>query len=460
MAKASNNFTAQRRNAIKMLGLGSTAGLLGMFGNTPAQAANLDIPSHGQGISSAKGPLIITDVRCAIIGGSPVVRIMTNEGVSGYGQAENRKSYLKPYVLFYKEYLLGEDPTNVERCMMKIRRMGAFKPWGAAVSAIEMALWDLAGKAAGLPVYKLLGGKIRDRVRIYNGGIARTNPLSAKDTGIDPQYYADTVSRQKDAKEKVSIIKMAIGFHSSMGSQAPNFFYGDPVGPKNPPHANRGPLTEQGLKRIISCVEAMKKILGDEIGLALDCGPGFMLSDAIRLCKALEPYNLMWMEDLLTGDYRPYVMADDYLELTRSTTVPIHTGEQIYLRQNFRELIEKNAVRVVGPDVADVGGMAEIKWIAEYADLHGIQMAPHGIFNGLIGNAAQVHVGAVMPQNFIAFEYSVATPEWWYDIITGLPDPLVKNGHIDVWDSPGLGVNFIVKEAKKYLSEEDKNFFD
>jgi len=168
----------------------------------------------------------------------------------------------------------------------------------------------------------------------------------------------------------------------------------------------------------------------------------------------------MWMEDLLTGDYRPYVMADDYLELTRSTTVPIHTGEQIYLRQNFRELIERNAIRVIGPDVADVGGMAEIKWIAEFADLHGIQMAPHGIYNGLIGNAAQVNVAAAMPQNFIAFEYSVPLHEWWYDIITGMPKDLVKNGHIEVWDRPGLGVDFIVKEAKKHLREEDNNFFD
>jgi len=200
--------------------------------------------------------------------------------------------------------------------------------------------------------------------------------------------------------------------------------------------------------------------LGDEIGLAIDCGPGYMLSDAIRLCRALEPYNLMWMEDLLTGDYRPYVLADDYLELTRSTTVPIHTGEQIYLRQNFRELIERNAIRIIGPDVADVGGMAEIKWIAEFADLHGIQMAPHGIFDGLIGNAAQVHVGAVMPQNFIAFEYSVGNPEWWYDIIDGLPDPIVKDGHIEVWDRPGLGVEFNVKAAKEYLAPEDKYFFD
>jgi L-alanine-DL-glutamate epimerase-like enolase superfamily enzyme len=123
-------------------------------------------------------------------------------------------------------------------------------------------------------------------------------------------------------------------------------------------------------------------------------------------------------------------------------------------------LIEKNAVRVIGPDVADVGGLAELKWIAEFADLHGIQMAPHGIFDGLIGNAAQVQVGAVMPQNFIAFEYSVANPAWWYDIIDGLPDPIVKNGHIEVWDRPGLGVEFNVKAARAYLSDEDKKFFD
>ena len=453
-AKEIGHPSSNRRDFIKKASIGG----LGM--GLMSQSALGETTAAFQNKPVAKAPIKITDLRCAIMGGSPVIRITTSEGISGYGQAETSKSYLKPYVLFYKKYLMDEDPTNVERCMMKIRRMGGFKPWGSAVSAIEMALWDIAGKAAGLPVYKLLGGKVRDRVRIYNGGVERRNPLRASATGIEPEDYAETVSRMKAAKEKFTIIKMAIGFHSSMGANAPNFFYGDPAGPNNPPHANRGPITELGLKRIVACVEAMKKVLGDEIGLALDLGPGMMLSDAIRLAKILEPYNLMWMEDMLTGDYRPYVMADDYLELTRSTTVPIHTGEQIYLRQNFRELIEKNAVRVIGPDVADVGGMAELKWIAEFADLHGIQMAPHGIFDGLIGNAAQVHVGAVMPQNFIAFEYSVGNPAWWYDIIDGLPDPIVKDGHIAVWDKPGLGVEFNVKAAKQYLSEEDKNFFD
>ena len=168
----------------------------------------------------------------------------------------------------------------------------------------------------------------------------------------------------------------------------------------------------------------------------------------------------MWCEDMLTGDYTPYVMADDYVELTRSTTTPIHTGEQLYLRENCRELIEKHAVRILGPDPADVGGIAEMKWIAEYADLHSIQIAPHGVFNGLIGLAAQVQVGAAMPENYIAFEYPAPAQKWWYEIIEGLPDPIVKGGLIAVWDSPGLGVEFIVEEAKLYLAEEDKNFFD
>ena len=109
--------------------------------------------------------------------------------------------------------------------------------------------------------------------------------------------------------------------------------------------------------------------LGDKVGLALDCGPGWMLQDAIRFARAVEKYNLMWLEDMLTGDYIPFVNADVYRELTQATSTPIHTGEQIYLRQNFKDLIEKQAVRVVGPDPCDVGGIAELKWIAEFADL-------------------------------------------------------------------------------------------
>ncbi|MBI3912078.1 MAG: mandelate racemase/muconate lactonizing enzyme family protein [Armatimonadetes bacterium] len=394
----------------------------------------------------------IIDLKCAVLGQNPVVRIVTDEGISGYGQAENSKPYLKPHVLFYKPFVLGEDPTDVERVMMKIRRLGSFKPWGSAVSAIEMALWDIAGKAAGLPVHKLLGGKVRDAVRVYNGGVRF--PMA----GSSPQDYAESTVRMKASPEGFTIIKQGVGFHSSMPGHVPGFSYGEVR--TGGPHPNRAPLTERGLKHVIACVEAMKEVLGDEIGLALDCGPGWMVPDAIRLAKAVEPLNVMWLEDMITGDYTPYVLADVYREVTSSTSTPTHTGEQIYLRQNFRELIEKHAVRIIGPDPADVGGIAELKWVAEYADLHGILIAPHGIFDGLIGLAALVQVCATLPPNYIASEYPVAKPEWWYDIMEGLPDPIVKDGLIQVWDSPGLGVEFNVEKARGYLPESDADFFD
>src|SRR5512142_3012938 len=157
----------------------------------------------------------ITDLKCAVIGQNPVVRITTDEGICGYGEVESTKPYLKPHILFYRQYLLDEDPTNVERVMQKIRRMGSFKPWGSAVSAIEMALWDIAGKAAGLPVYKLLGGKTRDKVRVYNGGIRF--PMN----GQTPEDYAENMLKMKNSPEGFSIIKQAIGFHSGMASQVP-----------------------------------------------------------------------------------------------------------------------------------------------------------------------------------------------------------------------------------------------
>jgi L-alanine-DL-glutamate epimerase-like enolase superfamily enzyme len=460
--------STDRRDFIKKSTLGGLGmGLLGseIYPETIVPSEKI----QQKGVPKAK--ITITDLKCAIIGGSPVIRITTSTGISGYGQAETSKPFLKPFVLFYKDYLIGEDPTNVERVMMKIRRMGSFKPWGSAVSAIEMALWDIAGKISGLPVHKLLGGKIRDKVRCYNGAVLRYSV-----PGLEPKDYAESCAQMKASAEGFSIIKMAIGFHGGRISGIPNFYYGNITpsaaipaaygtvsqtsGPKNPSHPYRGPLTEQGLKYLIKCTEAMKAVLGDSVGLALDIGPGYMLSDAIRIARALEPMNLMWLEDMLTGDYTPYVMADTYKELTRSTTTPIHTGEQIYLRQNFRELIEQNAVRIIGPDVADVGGMAELKWVAEYADLHGIQIAPHGIFDGLIGLAAQIQVCSTLPENFIAFEYTIGNPSWWYDIIDGLPNPVVKDSLIEVGDRPGLGVEFKVGAARKYLSEEDKQFFD
>lgn len=394
----------------------------------------------------------ITDLKCTVIGQNPIVRVVTDQGIDGFGQVEPSKQYLKPHILFYKNYIIGEDPTDVERVMMKIRRLGSFKPWGSAVSAIEMALWDIAGKAANLPVYKLLGGKVRDKICVYNGAVRF--PMD----GCQPEDYAKNMAKMKASPEKFSIIKQGVAFHGQMATQVPDFFYGEIQSGSH--HANRGLITERGMGHLIDCIQAMKDVLGNEVGLALDCGPGFTVPDAIRLARAVEPLNIMWLEDLLTGDYVPWVAPDSYREVTQSTSTPIHTGEQIYLRQNFKDLIEQKAVNIIGPDPCDIGGIAELKWVAEYADLHGILIAPHGTGDGLLGLGALVQVAATLPQNYIAFEYPTGRPNWWYDIVEGLPDPIVTDSLIEVWDHPGMGVNLIPEATKPYLVEEDIDFFD
>jgi L-alanine-DL-glutamate epimerase-like enolase superfamily enzyme len=395
----------------------------------------------------------IADLRCALLGSNPVVRIVTDEGISGYGEIEMYKPYVVSQVLYYRDAILGADPTDVERVMLRIRNRGAFKPWGSAVSAIEMALWDVAGKAAGLPVYKLLGGKVRDRVRVYNGAVRF--PLEAH----TPEGYAQNMARMKASPEGFTIIKEAVAFHSDMARSTGAFAYGD-IGAEKGARWDQAMLTERGLSHVVACVEAMKGVLGDEVGLALDCGPGWTVTDAIRLGRALEPFHVLWLEDLLSGDYVPYVDASTYREVTRATSTPVHTGEQIYLRQNFKALIESHAVNVIGPDPCDVGGVAELKWVAEFAHLHGISIAPHGTGDGLLGLAALVQVCATLPANYIAFEYPVGNPSWWYEIVEGLDMPIVKDGYIDVWDRPGMGVEFNVEAARRYLSGGDSSFFD
>jgi len=186
--------------------------------------------------------LKITDLKCTVIGRNLVVRIVTDEDISGYAEIESNKWYIKPHVMFYKRFIIGEDPTDVARVMLKIRRLGSFKPWGSAVSAIEIALWDIAGKAAGLPVYKMLGGKVRDKVRVYNGGVRP--PMK----GFTPEDYAENVLQMKKSPEGFTIIKQPIGFHGNILSGIPGSFYGEAR--KGLFHPSRGMLTEKGLKYI------------------------------------------------------------------------------------------------------------------------------------------------------------------------------------------------------------------
>jgi L-alanine-DL-glutamate epimerase-like enolase superfamily enzyme len=397
----------------------------------------------------------ITDIKCAVIASSPVIRITTDEGITGWSQIETPKPYLQPIVMQLKDWIVGEDPTLVERVVRRIRVRGGFKPWGAAVSAIETALWDIAGKAANLPVHRLLGGKVRDKVRTY-----RTLYQAELKAPHTPEGYAQWANYGKSLPGGFSMFKLPTSFHSSMVRDFKNFYYGEVQHAAPFPYPHKGLITEDGFKHLVDCVVAAKETLGSGYGMAIDAGPGYLAHDALRFARALEHLHLLWIEDMITGDYVPYVNPDVYREVTHHTTTPIHTGEQIYLRQNYKALIETHAVDVVGPDPCDVGGIAELKWIAEYADLHGIAMAPHGTANGILGLAALIQVCATIPDNFIAFEYPARFEPFWYDITEGFDGMPVKDGLIEVPDRPGLGVNLIPEAAKKYLSEGDADFFD
>lgn len=394
----------------------------------------------------------IIDVRVARIGRSPVVRVLTDERIDGFAEIEFSKSHIAGLVEVYRPLLLGCDPTEVERCMLRIRRTGGPKPWGAVVSAIEIALWDIAGKALGAPVHRLLGGKVRDRVRVYNGGV-RTS-LGAH----TPDDYAASMAYMAAAPEGFSILKEGVGLHGFMAPNTADFLYGDLR--EGPLHPNRGFLTPTGVRHIVECVAAMKEVVGPNRRLALDMGPGWAVSDAITVLRALEPFDIAWAEDLLTGDFVPWNDVAGYREVTTATSVPTHTGEQLYLRQNFRELIETRAVRVIGPDPGDVGGLAELKWIAEFAELYGVGVAPHGVSNGLLGLAALIQVSATLPDNFIAFEYPVAADPWWYQIVEGFGDPIVSDGFVRVGELPGLGVVLDPAAAAAHLEPGAEHFFD
>ena len=305
-----------------------------------------------------------------------------------------------------------------------------------------------------MPVYKLLGGKVRDKVRVYNGSIRR------KRTGDRPEDYAADVKWMMERPENFFMVKQGISFHSNMKRTVPDFHYGVTQPPDYHGAMDQGQISERGMAHMLDCVAAMKEVLGNKVSLALDCGPGWFLPDAIRFARAVEKYDLMWLEDMLTGDYVPWVNPQAYRELTVSTTTPIHTGEQIYLRHNFKELIETQAVRVIGPDPADIGGIAELKWVAEHAYMHSIMMAPHGTANGLLGLGALINVCATLPANFIAFEYPSASDPWWSEIVTGLPEGrLVTDSMIDLLEAPGLGLDIDPEAAKPYLREEDAGFF-
>ena len=381
---------------------------------------------------SRPSDLKITDVRTVDLSGVPfgssLVRLDTNQGISGYGEIRDGAS--TSYALMLKNRLLGENPCDVDRLFRRIKQFGHHGRQGGGVSGVEIALMDLAGRADGVPVYQLLGGKFRDRILCY----------------CDTPSDSDGTAMGRHLRQRMDMgfryLKMDVGLgtiaeHDDCVIAPPGM-----LDSRSVMHPFTGiQLTEKGIGLICEYVAAVRDEIGYEVPLAVDHFGDIGLESCSRLGKALDQFSLAWYEDMI-----PWQCADQWERLANSVDTPVCTGEDIYLKEGFTELFERRAIAVVHPDLATAGGMMETKKIGDLAQDRGITMALHMAMSP-VAAMASVHCAAAT-ENFLVLEnHSVDDIERGSGLVEGLPQPLVQDGHIEVPDTPGLGFIGLSEQA-------------
>ncbi len=373
--------------------------------------------------------LKIRDIQAIEIQGhgySTYVRIYTNQDVTGTGECIHGGAGTPTLIHAMKDLLVGEDPMNVDRLFEKVRRAYLFDGAIAgnvisALTGIEIALWDLVGKATGLPVYQLLGGKFRDTIRLYADCGGRT-----------PEQCAQR------AKHAVSL-----------GFNAVKIDIDDARHPCKLDPWN-GSVTHGEQQLMIDKVAATREAIGPNVDLAVDMHGRYDLPAAIRIANALEPYDLLWLEEPI-----PPENVDAMKEVRASTSVPICAGENIFLRYGFRDLIEKQAVDVIMPDLPKCCGLSEGRKIANLAEIYYIPFAPHNVC-GPLGTLASCHVCASIP-NFLVLEWHWLDRPYWDDLLFG-DAAVIQNGSITVPDKPGIGAEINSEVVKQYLRSGTEYF--
>jgi L-alanine-DL-glutamate epimerase-like enolase superfamily enzyme len=420
-----------RRSVLKSSAVAALGGAL--WRNEAAEGAAQNVNTR-----SRPSDLKITDLRIAHVAKAPmncpIIRMDTNQGIYGLGEVRDGAS--PTYALMLKSRLLGENPCDVDRLFRKIKQFGGDARQGGGVSGVEMALWDLAGKAYNVPVYQMLGGKFRDRIRIY----ADTTESQ------EPQVYA---RRMKERKEVMGLtwLKMDLGVEMVADTPGTVTQRSDmtPNEMTNTPHPLLAmEVTDKGIALLEQYVAAVREAVGMEIPLAMDHLGHLGVKSIIRLGKAYEKYNLAWMEDVI-----PWQYTDLLKQISAESPTPILTGEDIYLKENFRVLCENHAVSKIHPDLATAGGILETHKIGDLAWEYGVPMAMH--FAGTpVSCMASVHCAAAT-QNFLALENHSLDVLWWSDLVEGVEKPIVHHGWIAVPEKPGLGITLNEEVVKEHL---------
>lgn len=389
--------------------------------------AALGLPSLAAAIQSASSPyrrpkLKITDVRTALIQAHGLqlhVRIHTDQGLTGQGEATDAVAGGAPLVAGFRRMLVGQDPLNVDRLFERVRTMGIFAgaqagQYVAALSGVEIALWDLAGKALGLPVYQLLGGKMRDRIRLYCD--SQTNSPG------DPR-----------AQERLQQIR-------DLGFTAVKIDIDDARDPMRWDPVN-WTASNAEVDNMVRKAAFMRESLEERTDLAADMHGRYDLGSAKRVAAALEPFRLLFLEEPV-----PAENIDAMRDVRESTKTPICCGENLFLRHGFREVLEKRAADIIMPDLQKCGGLLEGRKIADMAHTYYVPVAPHCVVSP-IGTMASCHVCAAIP-NFLVLEWHwMARLELWRNFVK--EGDIIEKGFITVPDRPGLGVEMNEEAARK-----------
>lgn len=388
--------------------------------------------------ASKPSDLKITDLRFAHVVGAPmrcpIIRIDTNQGISGYGEVRDGASV--SYALLLKSRLIGENPCNVDKVFRKIKQFGFHARQAGGVCGVEMALWDLAGKAYNVPAYQMLGGKFRDKVRLY----------CDTTESHDPKIYAERLKKRRD--EGFTFLKMDLGI--DLVEKIPGCVTAplgvDQRSANTTAHFFTGmELTDKGVSLMCDYVAQIREIVGYDIPLAADHFGHIGVNSCIRLGRGLTKYNLAWLEDMI-----PWQFTEQWKQITNAVDIPTLTGEDIYLKEPFIELCRNHAVDMIHPDLASSGGLLETKKIGDIAMEYGHAMAMH--FAGTpISFMANVHCAAAT-ENFIALEHHSVDVPWWSNLVTGNDQPIYEKGYAAVPNKPGLGVEPNPDEVKKHLA--------
>jgi galactonate dehydratase len=386
-------------------------------------------------LSSAPSDLKITDIKCGFIRGghSLFVKIHTNQGIWGCGEGVDATPGTYHLVKLMAERIKGKSPLNVNRLFEDIRKSGFFEGaqagmFIAVLSAVETALWDLVGKALGLPVYQLLGGKYRDKVRVYC------------DTGT---YRDADKSTNNFAQSAVEAVKM--GFNAVK-------YDIDEAGDPNKYDRYNWTASPGELERMYNQIAAVRKAVGPKIDICVDMHGRYDMTTGKRVAKMMEPLNLMFLEEPI-----PAENVEAYKLISESTSTPICAGENHYLAYGFRRMLEIGAVDIIMPDLQKAGGLGEGQRIANLANLYYVPFAPHMVASYL-GAMASSHVCASVP-NFMILEWQIYFHEdpMFKEIVT-FDGPMVKDGFIPLSEKPGIGVEINEAGMKKY-APKDVPFF-